>query len=221
MLIAAPEIVLPPSNSSILEGDNVTFECRTTSEPLHTVQWLFEGTPIDTTGDEMKYRVSSNEGSYGDLTVFDVTLNDTGTYTCSVNNTHGMDIASAYLQVQGKTIELDNDYLLFIIIIVVPQFTRNPMSIIRLIRDNVSMSCEAFGVPPPSITWFKGTDHLDLSSPLIRSANTTIGHITSSEINITLISFSDDSDYHCTATNVLVSVQTTRSGVANLTVHSK
>ena len=97
---AAPEIVLPPSNSSILEGDNVTFECRTTSEPLHTVQWFFEDTPIDTNG--VKYRVSSNEGTYGDLTVFDVELNDTGSYTCTVNNTHGIDTASAYLQVQGK-----------------------------------------------------------------------------------------------------------------------
>ena len=95
------------------------------------------------------------------------------------------------------------------------------MSIVRLIRDNVSMNCEAFGVPPPNITWFKGTDPLDLSSPLITSTSNTIGHITSSEINITLLSFSDDSDYYCTATNVLVSVQTTRSAVANLTVHSK
>ena len=44
----------------------------------------------------------ANEGTYGDLTVFDVELNDTGSYTCTVNNTHGIDTASAYLQVQGK-----------------------------------------------------------------------------------------------------------------------
>ncbi|XP_019853400.1 PREDICTED: hemicentin-1-like [Amphimedon queenslandica] len=68
---AAPEIVLPPNNSSILEGDKVTFECRTTSEPLHTVQWFFEGTPIDT--------ISSTPAL--------VTINNVAQYVMTVSST--------------------------------------------------------------------------------------------------------------------------------------
>lgn len=101
---AAPEIVLPPSNTSVLEGNETTFVCRTTSEPLHTVNWFFEDILIATTsgGGGVKYIVSTNGVSYGDLTVSNAQLNDSGTYTCQVNNTHGMETASAYLQVQGK-----------------------------------------------------------------------------------------------------------------------
>lgn len=95
------------------------------------------------------------------------------------------------------------------------------MNIIRLIGDNISMYCEAFGVPPPTITWFKGTDPVIFSSHFITSTNNTTEYITSSQLNISLISFNDSSDYYCVATNVLVSLQSTNSSRGTLTVHSE
>ena len=95
--------MIAPHNTSQLEGNNVTFTCNATAEPIHTVEWSFNNftLPYD---DVTKYLidVSSDDASYGALTVFDVQLNDTGQYTCLVNNTHGNDTASAYLTVQGK-----------------------------------------------------------------------------------------------------------------------
>ncbi len=74
------------------------FQCEAISEPLYTVQWQFNETFINNNND---YLINQ---STGELTVFNITLTDTGIYTCIVENIHGNDSASATLSVQGTII---------------------------------------------------------------------------------------------------------------------
>ena len=98
LFIAAPVITVSPNNTIQLEGSNVMFQCEAISEPLYTVQWQFNETFINNNND---YLINQ---STGELTVFNITLTDTGIYTCIVENIHGNDSASATLSVQGTII---------------------------------------------------------------------------------------------------------------------
>ena len=99
-VIAAPVILIGPSNVSQLERYNISFQCSAVAEPIHTVEWFFDGISLSDGGD--KYTVVPVSSlSYGTLTIHNLEVNDTGKYTCLVNNTHGSVSASAYLSVQG------------------------------------------------------------------------------------------------------------------------
>ena len=92
-------IVGSPQNETRLEGDAAVFNCSAEAEPLHTVQWLFQDSVIY---DGPKYTTNlDSTGRTGRLIVGNVNQNDTGKYTCVVNNTHGNASASANLNVQG------------------------------------------------------------------------------------------------------------------------
>ena len=99
-LVAAPVIVMGPSNETRLEGDVAVFACLAEAEPLHDVTWYFQDSDIPLSGN--RYAIEpSNDPNYGQLTVSNVTEADTGRYTCLVSNVHGNDSASADLAVQG------------------------------------------------------------------------------------------------------------------------
>jgi hypothetical protein len=194
---AAPVIVTPPTNMSKLEGDKVTFMCSATSEPTHAVRWSFNSSLLP--NDTVKYRVSpSDDPLYGALTVFNVNMNDAGLYTCSVDNIHGNDSSSAYLSVQ-----------------VIPQFLEEPVNNTKLVGDNVTMSCSAYGIPVPSITWLK--DGVPITDP--SSVTSISGRISSTRLLLASLNFSDVAGYSCIASNNLVSLQTTNSSTATLTIH--
>lgn len=93
---AAPVITVSPSDRVQLEGLGVVFMCEAVSEPLYSVTWQFNGTSI--TDNSSKYSIDDISGS---LSIYNVTLNDSGVYTCIVDNKHGNDTASATLTVQG------------------------------------------------------------------------------------------------------------------------
>ena len=99
-LIAAPVIVVGPSDETRLEGDVAVFVCLAEAEPLHNVTWYFQDSDVLLSGS--RYTIEpSNDPHYGQLTVSKVTEADTGMYTCLVSNVYGNDSASAYLAVQG------------------------------------------------------------------------------------------------------------------------
>ena len=99
-LAAAPVIVAGPSNETRLEGDTAFFVCLAEAEPLHEVKWFFQDSEEPLSGNRYTIEPSGSD-SHGQLSVSNVTEDDTGMYTCFVSNVHGNDSASAYLAVQG------------------------------------------------------------------------------------------------------------------------
>ena len=82
------------------------------------------------------------------------------------------------------------------------------------------MSCTAYGVPTPSISWYKDELPIDLFSSTIYNNNTET-YVSSSRLLLMSLNFSDVANYSCTATNYLVSTQSSNSSTAQLIVHSK
>ena len=101
-----PEFSVHPQNATKIEGDNVTFTCNATGNPAPTFRWTKNGsvlTPVS--------RISlSSDGKQ--LTVTNVTREDSGQYFCeATNNVTTVASDSATLNVKCK-ITYYNYYLI-------------------------------------------------------------------------------------------------------------
>ena len=128
-LAAAPVFIEVPTDASTLSGQPVIFQCNASSDPLYSIRWERDGSPIaeflspydrsdsvfkfarinssiigvPVVTDSDKYRLEGEGPFFGQLTVMNVVLDDARTYTCHVSNVHGSLSASATLLVQGMT----------------------------------------------------------------------------------------------------------------------
>ncbi|XP_069425693.1 protein sidekick-1 [Ovis canadensis] len=131
----APVIVVPPSNRSVVAGSSeTTLECIASARPVQelSVTWKRDG-----------MRVTSGLHSFGRrLTISNPTSSDTGMYVCEA-------------ALPGSTFEPARAKA-FLSIIEPPYFTVEPESrILAEVEENVDIVCEAMGVPPPALRWFK------------------------------------------------------------------
>ena len=101
-----PEFSLHPQNATKIEGDNVTFTCNATGNPAPTFRWTKNGSVLTTSS-----RISfSSDGKQ--LTVTNVTREDSGQYVCeATNNVTTVASDSAALNVKCK-ISYYNYYLI-------------------------------------------------------------------------------------------------------------
>ena len=86
------------------------------------------------------------------------------------------------------------------------------------------MSCTAYGVPTPKISWLKDGLPIDVSSSTVTVYDSNIianRYMSSSTLLLISLNFSDVADYSCTAVNHLYSTQTSNSTTALLIIHSK
>lgn len=74
------QVVSPPQNLTVWEGQTVKFTCTATADPEELlslqIRWLFDGSPI-TDGDRLS--VDPNDNS---LNIFHARRDDAGVYTC-------------------------------------------------------------------------------------------------------------------------------------------
>ena len=87
------------------EGDTASFTCQSTGEPVPTINWYFNGTPVDE-ANTMKYMISMtslNATTISSiLTIMNVQSSDVGTYTCNATNVVSSDTSSGVLTVNGE-----------------------------------------------------------------------------------------------------------------------
>jgi len=87
--ISSPTVVISPINQTVKENQSAVFQCSVRGNPKPTVTWLgASSTPL-----------RSRDGR---LEVHDVTLEDTGEYTCIARNLLGTANQTALLIVEGK-----------------------------------------------------------------------------------------------------------------------
>ena len=86
------------------EGDNVSFTCQATGQPVPTIDWYFNGVPVNVTN-TMKYTISmmslNTTTISNTLTIMSVQSSDVGTYTCNATNVVYSDVSSGVLTVNG------------------------------------------------------------------------------------------------------------------------
>ncbi|KAJ7313778.1 hypothetical protein JRQ81_005465 [Phrynocephalus forsythii] len=93
----APVIVEPPTDLNVTEGMAAELKCRTGTS-MTSVNWL---TPNGTLMTHGSYRVRISVLHDGTLNFTNVTVQDTGQYTCMVTNSAGNTTASATLNVSA------------------------------------------------------------------------------------------------------------------------
>ena len=81
-------------DQTINEGDNASFTCQATGEPVPTISWYFNDDPVNET---TEYIITGNE-----LQILNVQSSDEGTYTCYATNAISTDTSSGVLTVNGE-----------------------------------------------------------------------------------------------------------------------
>ncbi|KAM7353772.1 immunoglobulin superfamily member turtle isoform 2-T3 [Cochliomyia hominivorax] len=92
-------ITVPPTNTTKLEGEKVTFSCEAKAMPGNvTVRWFREGSPVKEVA-SLETRITIRKD--GSLIINPVSADDSGQYLCEVTNGIGdPQSASAYLNVE-------------------------------------------------------------------------------------------------------------------------
>ncbi|XP_018590414.1 leucine-rich repeat-containing protein 4B-like [Scleropages formosus] len=103
----APVIVEPPTDLNVTEGMAAELKCRTGTS-MTSVNWL---TPNGTLMTHGSYRVRISVLHDGTLNFTNVTVQDTGQYTCMVTNHAGNTTATAVLNVSAS--DASNSYSYF------------------------------------------------------------------------------------------------------------
>jgi len=94
-----PEITAHPQGAEKTEGDNVTLSCNATANPIATISWTRDGSPINTT---INSRISFSEDKKK-FTIINVNRTDSGEYRCVASNELGNHTSdAANLDIQCK-----------------------------------------------------------------------------------------------------------------------
>ncbi|XP_078352640.1 hemicentin-1-like isoform X3 [Oculina patagonica] len=100
-----PEITVHPQAKTKTEGDNVTLSCNATGNPVPTISWTRNGSPVDTIGNS-RIRFSENKN---ELSITNVSRTDSGEYRCVTNNSLGNDTSNAAkLDIQLPSVAPEN-----------------------------------------------------------------------------------------------------------------
>lgn len=102
----APVIVEPPTDLNVTEGMAAELKCRTSTSTT-SVNWI---TPNGTLMTHGSYRVRISVLHDGTLNFTNVTLRDTGQYTCMVTNGVGNTTATAILNVTAADASVNYTY---------------------------------------------------------------------------------------------------------------
>lgn len=152
---------------------SLVLQCNSTDDPSKEIIWLKDNAKLPADG--TKYSHSSDTNT---LVINDPTYADTGNYTCIV--VEGNDNATIVVQT-NVTIE-------------VSEISKNQVE-----GDPLTLSCKAYGVPVPEITWFKNDEPLNISDP--RISLEPLENVTNAKLIIQNLNFDDRAEYTCFATN--------------------
>ncbi|XP_031431207.1 LOW QUALITY PROTEIN: hemicentin-1 [Clupea harengus] len=161
-----------PEEKTVLVNKTTQLECVVDGSPTPQISWLKDNQPITTGG---SLRILSNGRT---LQVVNAQVTDTGRYVCVAENLAGSTEKSFNLNVH-----------------VPPSIVGlNPENVTVVLNNFVSLSCEATGFPPPSLSWLKDR------RPVLANTNALImpGGRT---LQILRVKMSDGGKYNCVAIN--------------------
>ena len=96
----SPQIIEPPINQSVTEGNSVNFSCRASGVPTPTLVWVFNDA-------ELPFGINRDGVSF--LEFLSVTKGMEGSYKCIAENTANTTSSSATLRVYGKFNDNDDN----------------------------------------------------------------------------------------------------------------
>ncbi|XP_044123231.1 hemicentin-1 isoform X1 [Neovison vison] len=133
-----------PTEITVTRGKGISLECEVQGIPQPKVTWMKDGRPL-TKGRGMEIL---DEGRI--LQLKNIHVSDTGRYVCVAVNVAGMTDRKYDLSVHTPPSIIGNHGI--------------PENISVVEKNSVSLTCEASGIPLPSITWLKDGWPVSLSS---------------------------------------------------------
>ncbi|XP_076126836.1 hemicentin-1 [Alosa pseudoharengus] len=175
-------VMVPPSISGesssprelqATQDSVVTLECQTSGNPPPQISWLKNGRPLALSS---RTRLLSRDSV---VRISPVQLSDAGVYTCVARSRAGQDELNFDLQVQ---VPPGVDHV-------------EPTEQVTVVSGSqVTLTCEARGVPPPTLTWLKDGQPLSLQRNLLLDGQET-------RLQLPLVGLADAGLYSCVASN--------------------
>ncbi|CAB1319698.1 unnamed protein product, partial [Coregonus sp. 'balchen'] len=172
-------VLVPPSISGetsaprevqTTQDSVVTLECQAAGNPPPQMSWLRNGRPLLLSP---RTRLLSADTV---LRISPVQLSDSGVYTCVARSRAGLAELNFDVQVQGVD-------------------RVEPVKPVTVVRGSlVTLTCEAQGVPPPSLKWLKDGQPLSLHRNLLLDGQET-------RLQLPDVGLSDRGLYSCVASN--------------------
>lgn len=193
----APRFLTRPKAFSLSVGRDATLSCTVVGTPVPAVTWE-KGKLRISTGGRFK---TIEDGDVYRLTIYDLTLEDSGQYMCRAKNNVGEAYAAVTLKVGLPTAAVDR----------APVFTVKPVSTRIGLGGDVTFFCRVAAQPVPKFDWEKDGRYLGETNRVkITSDNE------SSSVRIQGVRSMDSGTYTCRAQNSIGRAQAAAALVVDM-----
>ncbi|XP_039609186.1 obscurin isoform X1 [Polypterus senegalus] len=178
----APRFLSRPKAFAVYVGRDTTLSCTVVGSPLPVVTWEKDKVNISS-GEKFQ---TVEDGDIYRLTIFDLTVEDSGQYICRAKNNVGEAYAAVTLQVGLATDQIERP----------PTFIQKPTSARVELGEDVAFYCRVLAHPEPTFMWEKDGRYLGESN---RHKIESDGE--ASSLKIQCVRYIDGGTYTCRAQN--------------------
>ncbi|KAL7977790.1 hypothetical protein Chor_014597 [Crotalus horridus] len=182
-----PRFLTRPKAFVVSMGKDATLSCQIIGNPIPLVSWEKDKLPLQMGG---RFKMVEDDDLYR-LTIYNLSLEDSGQYICRAKNTIGEAFAAVSIKVGEQTTVTES----------APYFIQKPTSIRVIMGEDAMFKCIVQGSPPLAINWEKDGKHLGKSYDSNRIRIESQGEKNALKIQSTRLG--DSGTYTCHAENPL------------------
>ncbi|GAB0185063.1 obscurin [Grus japonensis] len=180
-----PRFLTRPKAFMVSVGKDATLSCQIIGNPIPAVSWEKDKLPVQSGG---RFK-TTEDGDLYRLTIYDLSLEDSGQYICRAKNTIGEAFAAVSIKVGEETTVTES----------APYFIQKPSSIKVTLGEDAMFKCKVQGSPPLSVNWEKDGRHLRNRADAGRFQIESAGE--SNALTIQCARLGDSGTYTCRAEN--------------------
>lgn len=186
-LSGVPRFLTRPKAFMVSVGKDATLSCQIVGNPIPVVSWEKDKLPVQSGG---RFK-TTEDGDLYRLTIYDLSLEDSGQYICRAKNTIGEAFAAVSIKVGQETTVTES----------APYFIQKPSNIKVTLGEDAMFKCKVQGSPPLSVNWEKDGRYLRNKADAGRFQIESAGE--SNALTIQCAQLGDSGTYTCRAENLI------------------